>query len=63
LAIIQVQIQILLVGGVVGEATEGSNIEVAKPPVFNRETSKVIGFVIAYKLYLRMRMREALLKE
>jgi len=63
LAIIQVQIQILLVGGVVGEATEGSNIEVAKPLVFNRETSKVIGFVIAYKLYLRMRMREALLKE
>ena len=31
-----------------------SNIKVAKPPTFNR----VSGFIIACRLYLRMRMRK-----
>jgi len=28
------------------------NVEVAKSPMFNRDTSKVIGFVMIYKLYI-----------
>ena len=41
----------------------GSNIKIAKLPVFNRETGKVGEFIIAYRLYLRMRMRGATVEE
>jgi len=37
------------------ESNIESNIEVAKPPVFNGETSKVGEFITVCKLYLRMR--------
>ena len=51
-----------------GEAvTEGSNtgshIEVVKPPVFNGEIGKVGSFIIACRLYLRIRMRGTTVKE
>jgi len=68
----QVQIQALLVAGG-GEAggmerrTMGSNmgphVEVAKPAIFNGEAEKVGGFVTACRLYLRMKMREAMVEE
>ena len=35
----------------------------AKPPVSNREAGRVGGFITAYRLYLRMRMREAIVEE
>jgi len=41
----------------------GSHMEVAKLAIFNREAGKVGGFVIAYRLYLRMKMREVTVKE
>ena len=70
----QAQIQALIAGGAGGvgtagierEATRsnmGSQIEVAKPPVFNGETGKVGGFITAYRLYLRMKMKEAMVEE
>jgi len=73
LAAIQVQIQALLAAGGEGgagtteRATMGSNMgshmEVAKPAIFNREAGKVGGFVIACRLYLRMKMKEATVEE
>ena len=55
------------VGVVVGGATEGSNtrsnIKVAKPPVFNGEANRVARFITVYKLYLRMRISKASVKE
>ena len=40
-----------------GESNTESSIEVAKLPVFSREVEKVGGFIIAYRLYLRIKMR------
>jgi len=66
-----VQIQALIAEGAVTEGgvegieghNIGSYIEVAKPSVFNREAGRVGEFIMAYRLYLRMRMREAIVKE
>ena len=54
-------------GAVAGREVEGSNteshIEVAKPSIFNRKAEKVGGFIMTYKLYLRMKMKEATVEE
>jgi len=71
LAAMQAQIQALLAagggGGGVERGTTGSNtgshIEVAKPAIFNGEAGKVGGFVMACRLYLRMKIREATVEE
>lgn len=39
------------------------NVKVAKPPTFNRDASKISGFITTYRLYLRMRMRNTLVEE
>jgi len=68
----QAQIQALLTAGegAAGSAergTTGSNIgsrmEVAKPAIFNGEAERVGRFVITCRLYLRMKMREAIVEE
>jgi len=38
-----------------------SNIKVTKPQMFNRKAGKISDFLIAYKLYIRMRMRDMVL--
>jgi len=38
-------------------AVGGGSIEVARLQVFDGTSSKVLGFVIACKLYIRMKMR------
>ena len=64
----QVQIQVLLAAtGGVERGAMGSNMrphmEVAKPAIFNGEVGKVGGFVIACRLYLRIKMKEATVEE
>jgi len=66
----QAQIQALLaVGGRAGTegTTTGSNLgphmEVAKLAIFNRESGKVGGFITVCRLCLRMKLREATVKE
>jgi len=64
----QIQALLAVVEGVgTGGATMGSNMgphmEVAKPAIFNREAGKVEGFVTMCRLYLRMKMREAMVEE
>ena len=64
LAAMQVQIQALFVaGGGTGGATTGPHMEIAKPAIFSREAGKVGGFVNVCKLYLRMKMRGAMVEE
>ena len=64
----QAQIQALIAGGAGAErGVTGSNMgpqmEVAWPPVFNREAGRVGRFITACRLYLRMKMREAMVEE
>jgi len=56
-----VQIQVLLTA--IREPNTGSNVEVAKLLVFSREAEKVEGFVMACRLYLRIRMREIMVEK
>jgi len=53
------------VGEVVGipRPNTGSNTEVAKLQVFDGSSEKVSGFVTAYKLDIRIKMREKAIKE
>jgi len=48
---------------VVPQSNTGSNIEVDKPQMFNGETSKVLGFLTTCRLYIRVRIRDAAVKE
>ena len=64
MAVMQVQIQALIAaqGGaeVRGEAmgsNMGSHMEVAKPAIFNGEAGRVGGFIIACRLYIKMKLR------
>ena len=44
-------------GGAAAETNAGSYMEVAKPAIFNGEAGQVGGFISAYKLYIKMRLR------
>ena len=61
---IQVQIQALLAEGVregervAREVGRERGIKVAKPQIFDGTLLKVAGFIMACKLYIRIRMRK-----
>ena len=48
---------------VVFQSNTRSNIEVAKLQIFNREASKISGFLIVYRLYIRIRMRDVVIEK
>ena len=48
---------------VVSQSNTRSNIEVAKPQIIYRAVNKVLGFLTAYKLFIRMKMRETTVEE
>jgi len=52
----QAQIQTLLAGGG-AERREGGGVEIAKPQIFDGTSTKVGGFILACKLYIRIKMR------
>ena len=67
LAAMQVQIQALLAaqggGGAGTGPNTGAHMEVAKPAIFNGEAEKVGGFIMACRLYLKMKMRGTSVEE
>ena len=64
----QAQIQTLLAREAVEEEAvprevgRGGGAEVAKPQIFDGTLSKVAGFIMVCKLYIRMRLREELVE-
>jgi len=72
LAAMQIQIQVLLVAqgeaeggaeGEVGGPNMESNMEVAKPAIFNGKAGKVGGFITACRLFVRMKLRGTSVEE
>ena len=65
LVAMQTQLQALVERGVGGEATTAAvgSTEVVKLQIFDGTSSKVSVFVIACRLYLRMKMREVVVEE
>ena len=47
----------------VSKPNTGSNIDVARSPTFNGNISKISGFLMAYKLYIRMRIKNTSVEE
>ena len=49
-------IEVAEVGGVVAvpRLNTGLNIEIAKPQTFDRAVSKILEFLMVYKLFIRM---------
>ena len=68
LVAMQTQIQMLLAAGrregeVAPRPNTESNIEVAKPQVFDGSQEKILRFIIVYRLYIIMKMREEAVEE
>ena len=60
----QLQEQITTLSKQIIVRREGAtSIEVVKPQMFDGISSKVSGFIMACRLYIRMKMKEAPLKE
>ena len=62
----QTQIQVLLAargGEVIPRPNTKSNTEVAKPQVFDRSQGKILRFITACRLYIRMKIRGETVKE
>ena len=70
MAVMQAQIQALLAaqggagaGGTGTGSNAGPKVEVAMPAIFNGEVGKVGGFITACRLFLRMKLRGAIVEE
>ena len=61
LAALQAQLQALIVAQKEGAASGVG--EVARPWMFDGSSKKVLDFVLACKLYIRMKMREVVVEE
>ena len=49
--------------GAIERSNTRCNIEIAKPPIFNKKASRVGEFIMAYRLYLRIKMRGVSVEE
>jgi len=47
----------------VSQPNTGSNIDVDKPLTFNGDINKISDFLMAYRLYIRIRMRDESVEE
>ena len=58
----QIQIQALLTGAI-AERGVRDRTEVVRLQIFDGTSLKILGFVTAYRLYIRIKMREAVVEE
>jgi len=45
------------------EPNTRSNVDVAKPPTFNRKAEKIADFLIACKLFIKIKIRDVVVEE
>jgi len=53
----QTQLQAIQVGEVALRPNTRLNVEVAKLLIFNRKVRQILGFLTAYRVYIRIRIR------
>ncbi len=63
MAAMQAQIQALLAAQGGERGSTGPKVEVATPAIFNGEAAKVGGFIMACRLFVRMKLRGATVEE
>ena len=63
LAVGEVRAVAVVVAAELSQSNTRSNIDVAKLPTFNREIEKIADFLIACKLFIKIKIRDVVVKE
>ena len=63
LAVGEVRAVAVVVAAELSQSNTRSNVDVAKSPIFNGEAEKIADFLIACKLFIKIKIRDVVVKE